>query len=101
MTINKELLISDLLDNTPRQIELQKALKYSTPSYMHIPLVLGENGQKLSKQNGATGLDLENIDAEIDKAWTHLGFERFSFDSCEGFFSKAVDLWRKSPYFAE
>ena len=92
---------ADLLDNTPRQIELQKALRYRTPSYMHIPLVLGENGQKLSKQNGATGLDLENIDVEIDKAWTHLGFERFSFDSCEGFFSKAVDLWRKSPYFAK
>lgn len=91
---------ADLLDNTPRQIELQKALGYPVPTYLHIPLVLGENGQKLSKQNGATGLDLLNIDQEIDKAWQHLGFERFSFDSCEKFFSKATELWRVSRYFS-
>jgi glutamyl-Q tRNA(Asp) synthetase len=43
----------DLADNTARQILLQHALHLSTPSYLHTPLVLGVNGEKLSKQNGA------------------------------------------------
>jgi glutamyl-Q tRNA(Asp) synthetase len=49
---------ADLTDNTARQIVLQRALGLPTPSYMHTPLVLGENGEKLSKQNGATELDV-------------------------------------------
>ena len=48
----------DLHDNTARQILLQKALGLPTPIYMHTPLVMGENGEKLSKQNGALALDL-------------------------------------------
>ena len=51
---------ADLTDNTARQIVLQRALGLPTPSYMHTPLVLGENGEKLSKQNGAEALDLSN-----------------------------------------
>lgn len=48
----------DLADNTPRQIVLQRALGLPTPRYLHLPLVLGADGQKLSKQNGARALDL-------------------------------------------
>jgi glutamyl-Q tRNA(Asp) synthetase len=48
----------DLLDNTARQIVLQKALGCPTPRYLHVPVVMGENGEKLSKQNGARPLDL-------------------------------------------
>jgi glutamyl-Q tRNA(Asp) synthetase len=48
----------DLRDNTARQIVLQQALGLPTPIYMHTPLVLGENGEKLSKQNGAEALNL-------------------------------------------
>ena len=51
---------ADLTDNTARQIVLQRALGLPTPIYMHTPLVLGENGEKLSKQNGAEALDLSN-----------------------------------------
>jgi hypothetical protein len=47
----------DLADNTPRQILLQRALGLTTPRYLHTPLVLGPNGEKLSKQNGAAALD--------------------------------------------
>lgn len=47
----------DLADNTPRQILLQRALGLPTPAYLHTPLVLGPNGEKLSKQNGAQALD--------------------------------------------
>lgn len=46
----------DLTDNTARQILLQRALGLPTPSYLHTPLVLGADGEKLSKQNGATPL---------------------------------------------
>jgi glutamyl-Q tRNA(Asp) synthetase len=47
----------DLTDNTARQILLQRALKVPTPQYLHTPLVLGANGEKLSKQNGALAID--------------------------------------------
>ncbi len=48
----------DLADNTARQILLQRALRLPTPGYLHTPLVLGANGEKLSKQNGAQPLEL-------------------------------------------
>ena len=58
----------DLHDNTARQILLQKALGLPTPIYMHTPLVMGENGEKLSKQNGALALDLRDPLASLNKA---------------------------------
>ncbi len=58
----------DLTDNTARQIVLQHALGLATPSYMHTPLVLGENGEKLSKQNGAEALNLSNPLAALNAA---------------------------------
>ena len=51
---------ADLLDNTPRQIALQQALGYPTLQYLHTPLVMAEDGEKLSKQNGAQALDTTN-----------------------------------------
>ena len=50
----------DLADNTARQIVLQRCLDLPTPHYLHTPLVLGDNGEKLSKQNGAQALDLRS-----------------------------------------
>jgi glutamyl-Q tRNA(Asp) synthetase len=47
----------DLADNTARQILLQRALGLPTPQYLHTPLVLGADGEKLSKQNGAVAFD--------------------------------------------
>jgi len=41
----------DLMDSTHRQIYLQKQLKLTTPRYGHLPLVIDENGYKMSKQN--------------------------------------------------
>jgi len=63
----------DLLDNTARQILLQKALGLPTPIYMHTPLVLGENGEKLSKQNGAQALDVRDPLAALNRAAGVLG----------------------------
>jgi len=50
----------DLTDNTARQLLLQEALGFKHPLYLHTPLVLGANGEKLSKQNGAQALDLSS-----------------------------------------
>lgn len=47
----------DLADNTPRQIHLQQLLGLPTPQYLHTPLVRAFDGQKLSKQTGATAAD--------------------------------------------
>jgi glutamyl-Q tRNA(Asp) synthetase len=63
----------DLADNTPRQILLQRALGLDTPAYRHTPLVLGDNGEKLSKQNGAVALDLSDPLAALNAAARVLG----------------------------
>ena len=63
----------DLADNTPRQILLQQALGLPTPRYLHTPLVCGENGEKLSKQNGARALDLDNPLLALSHAALALG----------------------------
>lgn len=48
----------DLADNTARQVLLQRALGLPTPRYLHTPLVMAADGQKLSKQNGAQPVDV-------------------------------------------
>lgn len=58
----------DLADNTARQILLQRALGLPTPAYLHTPLVMGSNGEKLSKQNGAQALDLGDPLAALNAA---------------------------------
>ena len=63
----------DLADNTPRQMALQQALGLATPLYMHTPLVLGTDGEKLSKQNGAQALDTSNPLTCLQAAATVLG----------------------------
>jgi len=50
----------DLLSSTARQIALQRALGLATPSYAHLPLVLGADGKKLGKRDGA--LPIETLD---------------------------------------
>ncbi len=49
----------DLADNTARQILLQHALGHTPLQYLHTPLVLAADGEKLSKQNGARALALD------------------------------------------
>jgi len=63
----------DLADNTARQILLQQALGLPTPAYLHTPLVLGADGEKLSKQNGAQPLQLDDPLAALNAAAAVLG----------------------------
>lgn len=56
----------DLADNTARQILLQRALNLPQPAYLHTPLVLGANGEKLSKQNRAQALDTSSPDTALE-----------------------------------
>ena len=64
---------ADLADNTARQILLQRALGLALPAYLHTPLVLGANGEKLSKQNGAQPLDTSQPVAALQQAGRVLG----------------------------
>lgn len=58
----------DLLSNTPRQILLQRALGIATPAYAHLPLVLDQDGVKLSKSAGAAAVDSQQPVAELWRA---------------------------------
>lgn len=46
----------DHINNTPRQINLFKALQAPVPVFAHLPMILGEDGQRLSKRHGAVGV---------------------------------------------
>lgn len=48
---------ADLLPSTPRQIHLQRCLGLPTPSYVHLPLLVDEDGRKLSKSEGDAAID--------------------------------------------
>jgi glutamyl-Q tRNA(Asp) synthetase len=67
---------ADLLDSTARQIALQRALSLPTPAYAHLPLVVGPDGKKLGKRDGALPLASLNADARrraLDFALSVLG----------------------------
>jgi glutamyl-Q tRNA(Asp) synthetase len=83
----------DLTDNTARQIQLQQALGVPTPRYLHTPLVLGENGEKLSKQNGAVAVDTSQASAALNAAASTLGLPESHGDIAQALASWVVQ-WR-------
>jgi glutamyl-Q tRNA(Asp) synthetase len=64
---------ADLQDNTTRQIALQHALGYPALQYLHTPLVMANDGEKLSKQNGAQALDTTHPLRTLNSAAKVLG----------------------------
>jgi glutamyl-Q tRNA(Asp) synthetase len=64
---------ADLLDSTPRQVFLQRLLGFPTPRYLHVPVALGLDGQKLSKQTRAQPLRAERAAEELAAALAFLG----------------------------
>ncbi len=63
---------ADLLTSTPRQIYLQRLLNLSTPSYSHLPLVLNNDGSKLSKQSGSQPVNGSTVLTALKGAWNFL-----------------------------
>lgn len=82
----------DLADNTPRQMLLQKWLALPTPSYLHTPLVLGDNGEKLSKQNGAMALDISKPLCALRQAGLALGI-RAEASTVASWLEQATRTW--------
>lgn len=64
---------ADLLSSTPRQIALQRVLGFAHSMYAHVPLVIDNNGIKLSKSAGAGALDVRHPTSEL---WRALRFLR-------------------------
>lgn len=64
---------ADLLDSTPRQIFLQRALGLPTPSYCHLPLLVDARGEKLSKSGNAPAIDEREPLDTLAWLWTLLG----------------------------
>jgi glutamyl-Q tRNA(Asp) synthetase len=84
----------DLADNTARQILLQQALGLTTPAYLHTPLVLRANGEKLSKQNGAQALDTSQPVAALQQAGQVLGLVgNANAATPADWLQQAVPLW--------
>ena len=89
---------ADLLDNTSRQIYLQQRLRLSTPAYTHIPLVVNDNGEKLSKQTGASALAWENPSQYLWLALTLLGqhpADALQSEDCATILAWAVSHWQR------
>jgi glutamyl-Q tRNA(Asp) synthetase len=63
----------DLLDNTPRQVQLQRALSLPTPRYAHLPLVVEPGGHKLAKSRRSVPLAPLRAAPQLVAALTLLG----------------------------
>jgi glutamyl-Q tRNA(Asp) synthetase len=83
----------DLVDNTPRQLLLQRALGAAMPQYLHAPLVLGPNGEKLSKQNGAAAVDVSDAASALASAAGVLGLRVDAHCSVGELLAQAVRAW--------
>lgn len=91
----------DHLNNTPRQINIIKALDGQLPDYAHIPMILGSDGKKLSKRDGVAGVLQYRDDGYLPEAvlnylvrlgWSKGDQEVFSVDEmCSGFDVKDVN----------
>jgi glutamyl-Q tRNA(Asp) synthetase len=83
----------DLLSSTARQVLLFNLLGLSPPKYLHVPVVMDETGQKLSKQNGAAALDMRDPLGVLQRAWVDLGFNPLPAKDVSGFWSAAISVW--------
>lgn len=79
----------DHLNNTPRQINILKALGATLPIYAHVPMILGADGARLSKRHGAVSVMQYRDDGYLPTAllnylvrlsWSHGDQEVFSVD---------------------
>lgn len=80
----------DLLDSTATHVHLQRTLNLATPTYGHLPVIINNAGQKLSKRTGAKPLDLEQCEVVAFALLTRLGLRPPS----ELLGERPATLWR-------
>ena len=94
----------DHINNTFKQIKIFRALKKEVPTYGHVPMILGEDGKRLSKRHGAVGVREYEILGILPEAlknyflrlgWSNGDDEIFSEDEMENRFQLGV--LNKSP----
>ncbi|WP_337065060.1 glutamate--tRNA ligase [Rouxiella badensis] len=96
MEITHVIRGEDHINNTPRQINILKALGAPVPVYAHVSMILGDDGKKLSKRHGAVGVMQYRDDGYLPEAllnylvrlgWSHGDQEIFSIDEMKALFS--------------
>jgi glutamyl-tRNA synthetase len=89
MQITHVIRGDDHINNTPRQIQMLRALGVEPPKYAHVPMILGPDGAKLSKRHGAVSVLQYREDGFLPEAllnylgrlgWSHGDQEIFSID---------------------
>ncbi len=89
MNVTHVIRGDDHLNNTPRQINILKTLGATPPIYAHVPMILGEDGARLSKRHGAVSVMQYREDGFLPEAvlnylvrlgWSHGDQEIFSTD---------------------
>jgi glutamyl-Q tRNA(Asp) synthetase len=86
----------DLLDSTARQIWLQQRLGLPTPTYAHLPVVVNDAGEKLSKQTLAPAVDASAGSAALARALQFLGHpvpDELRRAPLAEFWRRAIDAW--------
>jgi glutamyl-Q tRNA(Asp) synthetase len=83
---------ADLIDSTARQIHLQRLLGFTTPRYLHVPVVCNAEGEKLSKQTGARSLDMRRPLPALRQAALALGLD-VKAGTVPTFWEKATAAW--------
>lgn len=89
---------ADLLDSTPKQLRLFQLLNQTAPEYLHIPLAVNQQGDKLSKQNYAPAIQPEQAQEQLFQALRFLGHcppSEFKSESCEQTLSWAIEHWQR------
>jgi glutamyl-Q tRNA(Asp) synthetase len=86
---------ADLLSSTARQIYLQRLLGVPVPAYLHVPVIVNNAGEKLSKQTRAAPLAEETAIATLLRAWDALGQSapQVLIDAPKAFFAFAAQTW--------
>jgi glutamyl-tRNA synthetase len=89
MRITHVIRGDDHLNNTPRQMNMLRALGHAPPVYAHLPMILGPDGAKLSKRHGAVSVLQYRDDGFLPEAvlnylarlgWSHGDQEFFTID---------------------
>lgn len=93
--VNLVIRGEDHISNTPKQINLYHALGYAVPEFAHVPMILGDDGKRLSKRHGATNvLDYRRegylpaavLNYLVRLGWAHGDQEIFSLDEMLRYF---------------